>query len=257
MKVSQILLVCVVLAIAHSCMGNDCGGQCTVDADCDGTICTNCMGGQCGSGCAAQCIIDNDCRDSNCRYCFQGYCGNSPMRACNQTCQINTDCDQRSDCALCIGSVCTAGCGQQCLNSSECVGTTGCNVCILGICAADSAKCGSNCETDLECAQNTNCNLCLAGQCGAGCGQPCNADSQCVTNGCEYCSNGVCRAEPSGKTCGQHCAVDTDCNGVMGECNQCYFNQCWSTCSNPCKKSSDCAVKGCVNCNMTSGMCSP
>jgi len=106
--------------------------------------------------------------------------------------------------------------------------------------------------TNLDCDQTSFCSLCVAGQCGAGCSQPCNNNTQCIQAGCNYCktlggTTGLCSTAPA-TTCGGHCGTDLDCDATPGRCNQCYFNQCYSTCKNACEFDSDCITQGCSSC---------
>jgi len=251
---------CLIQGCTH-CVGGTCerdsghcGTACTVNFDCNQTSssCEYCMGGECGSGCQQPCDLDQDCRDINCRYCFEHQCGRSPNRQCKQPCSINTDCDQSSDCATCNNNICTAGCGGVCANSSECL-VPGCNHCINSVCSHDNTKCLANCQVNLDCNQTSVCSLCVAGRCGAGCGQQCNDNSQCIDTDCHYCANGSCQSQPAGVPCHGACTVDSQCTGSPGTCGSCFQHKCGSTCSSACLTNTDCVVHHCGTCN--SGKC--
>eukprot|EP01121_Diplochlamys_sp_Union-15-3_P002070 TRINITY_DN11798_c0_g1_i1.p1 TRINITY_DN11798_c0_g1~~TRINITY_DN11798_c0_g1_i1.p1 ORF type:complete len:202 (+),score=-0.83 TRINITY_DN11798_c0_g1_i1:47-652(+) len=154
--------------------GFSCGQRCSIDTDCDLTSnCVSCIASSnktgnstCGAPCGSSCNKDAECIDSNCSSCIEGRCwkaGQCGIHSCHNNgectkecshcsssngelgvclkgsscsgpCIVDTDCDQLSNCNVCVSNRCTAGCGQYCTSSVQCLNPA-CSTCSsLNIC---------------------------------------------------------------------------------------------------------------------------
>ena len=185
---------------------------------------------------------NNDCASSlECSRCdgpggFNGQCAKG--FACGHTCGGSGDCDQTSDCNLCMNGMCMAGCQRNCTNSSQCAPP--CGKCVTGACAIWT--CGNKCVVSSDCAGP--CAQCLNGKCTALCGGPCLLSTDCDQAGCPHCLGGKC---VSGGKCKSRCETDSQCVSA-GNCTQCVAGHCAAGCGQPCTDATFCGQPGCGRC---------
>mmetsp|Transcript_128771 Transcript_128771/g.181688 ORF Transcript_128771/g.181688 Transcript_128771/m.181688 type:complete len:271 (+) Transcript_128771:20-832(+) len=250
----KVVLVLAAVVCVTAQRGVQCGGACTVDAECQ-SVCRQCIFGKCGSGCNFPCRASGNCLDPNCAFCYQSHCTSSPHHKCGQTCIHNSDCEQSpaNECKVCQNGKCIVPCGAACKSDANCLGET-CKKCTRTtkgtlICAAQSHRCGQQCTTNDQCDQSGVCSQCNLGRCGAGCGFPCTKNSQCLDTNCPVCNaTKKCARTTGGGKCGSKCLLNSDCSGDPYNCGHCIFGVCGAACQDHCLKNSDCLTQGCQVC---------
>lgn len=190
---------------------------------------------------------NNNCTDPACSRCngpsgFNGVCVQG--HPCGHACTTPGDCDQLSDCKLCIDKKCSASCSMKCSSSSQCAAP--CGTCINGTC--QEWKCGNTCTKSGDCAGP--CATCAGGKCVSECSALCQKDSDCPF-GCGHCNNGKCT---SGGKCKSKCVSNLQC--LAPTCNQCINNTCAGGCGGKCDADTFCSpFTGCGKC--VQGQCAP
>jgi hypothetical protein len=151
--------------------------------------------------CLDHCNWNSDCAGYSCNRCVEHQCQKGA--SCGETCGVNTDCDQGSNCTQCNAGICDGWCGQPCNHTTDCL-AFGCDSCVGGSCTL--WWCGRRCTGDQDCASGAaSCSFCdlnegtKSGACVSECGSPCASESDCPGR-CPYCVDRTCSLWPANKT---------------------------------------------------------
>lgn len=218
-------------------------GNCDNNLPCvDGYCCTpSCDGTHCGDdGCGGKCTCEEGTcgLDGKCNLGCEPSCGDYPNDKCiNGKCVCSPICD---------GTRCDDGCGGSCTcdnpekpycnKDSVCVSPEDCD----DTCAEAGKECGGEVcgvPCNAPCAENEICKSdvcqcqpqkCDGTRCDDGCGNPCTCDGECdADNNClkEGCTD-TCGSRECGKVCGEFCGEHGgDCpNGEVCEDGGCFPN---------------------------------
>eukprot|EP00759_Apiculatamorpha_spiralis_P040496 PhF_6_TR39050/c0_g1_i2/m.58441 len=171
---------------------------------------------------------------------------------CMKSCFADSDCGVKGvdECWSCKGAAsgkvkgtCTAykndTCGKLCANNNDCglpMDNETCSFCSPNGRCVQGGACGAQCSgNDMDCDQTSRCNRCVNVSsstvgtkwiCSAGCQQPCDEDSQCLSTN-SMCTTCIMKNMEYQKTCqhfncGQPCKKAADCAGITaGLCTQC------------------------------------
>jgi hypothetical protein len=212
---------------------NACRVRCETSAECAPGA--ECLNGVCGRALGTSCTNDGECTSRNCAHgvccataCF-GLCercdlpgslgscapvpaGQDPGNQCTAepvaTCGLTGSCSGQRSCARyaqgvpCADPECV---GDWAYGSFVCDGNGRCladreDFCPPYRCDEASGACLTACNTPADCVPNHECGP--GGQCLAIQGQPCGADSDCLSG---FCSHGVC--------------CESRCHGVCERCD--------------------------------------
>ena len=144
------------------------GGSCVTNADCQAAL--QCQSAVCKRNLGGSCGTDDECVEGS---CLRATC--TAAQPLGSVCQSNRGCVTPNDCSA---GVCHVPLGGSCSSADQC----GPNVCLGNVCAKQPA---SN---------------------SAGMGQPCNADSQCISGSCGWQDICAARVGPT-----INCNSDADC----------------------------------------------
>jgi MYXO-CTERM domain-containing protein len=220
-----------------TCGGNQCVGNCVVDAECV-------AGDYCSAGVCVKKVADgttcSDDRQCGSGHCTDGFCCNS---ACGGQCQACDVSGSEGKCTAVKGpphkgrEACVSD-GSACAGSCDGTNVTACSYPAAGVacrdpsCANDIATLGAQCTGTGVCPPEQQ-QACAPGKCaGVLCDGGCLADGDCSLT--EYCSAGTCAPKIDN---GQKCAASDQC--TSGACVDGYC--CNSSCNGQCEA---CNVSG-------------
>lgn len=215
------------------CNGPDADAYC-----CDTSWDSICIG-ECAA-CGAKCPTQGFCGDGDCDFgtedsktcpndCQDSYCGDGLCNAADS--ESCTDCSV--DCGFCMTSAPASGCGDgKCGSGEDCMS-----------CPGDCGKCGDltcACEADSECCTNGfnycsfTCSECVAP--GSSCPEPTCGDGICAGESCKDCEEdcGVCAPYCGDGTCDSaetSSSCPADCAfGCAGKCAKVSKDSAGDTC---------------------------